>query len=216
MIVYAATAPTGETYIGRTVYSLERRKRCHKSSALSGHSSYAFHEAIRRHGFDSFEWEILEFCKTEDELNNFEKHYIKVFNTIKNGFNMTHGGVGVSGSEEVKNKISKSMTGSKNHRFGTISPMRGKKTPKEITLKMSAASKGKKKSEKFVEHLRKVRTGWKLSPETRAKISKAHIGKTYSEERIKQLSDNTKRVWAEKKRLNLPFGKLAKNKGATK
>lgn len=38
------------------------------------------------------------------------------------------------------------------------------------------AHKGKPKSKEFIEKIRKIRTGWKLSPETRKKISDSHKG----------------------------------------
>jgi len=45
------------------------------------------------------------------------------------------------------------------------------KRPQKIKRNISKALKGKKKSKKFIDNLRIVRTGWKLSEETKRKIS---------------------------------------------
>jgi hypothetical protein len=47
----------------------------------------------------------------------------------------------------------------------------GKKGSEQKSINLSKALKGKPKSKEFIEHLRKIRTGWKLSDETRKKIS---------------------------------------------
>jgi len=51
------------------------------------------------------------------------------------------------------------------------------KRPKWICEKISKATKGKKKSKEFIENLRKVRTGWKFSEETKKKLSEQKMGK---------------------------------------
>lgn len=52
---------------------------------------------------------------------------------------------------------------------------KGKRT-REIKDAISKALKGKPKSKEFIENLRKIRTGWKFSEETKRKISESNRG----------------------------------------
>ena len=50
-------------------------------------------KARNKYGLDNFKTEILIECQTEDELNNWEKYYIKSYNTLfPNGYNFQDGG----------------------------------------------------------------------------------------------------------------------------
>lgn len=81
----------GKKYIGQS-NNPERRKREHKS--LSRNKKYSdynmpFYHAIRKYGFDSFDFEIL----TEtNNPNEDEIYYISKFNTIETGYNVQTGG----------------------------------------------------------------------------------------------------------------------------
>lgn len=46
------------------------------------------YQAMREYGINNFSFEIIEECKIE-ELNDKEKYYIKKYNTVGNGYNMT-------------------------------------------------------------------------------------------------------------------------------
>lgn len=43
-------------------------------------------------GVENFEFEILEECFTQEELDNKEKYYIKEYDSINNGYNIQKGG----------------------------------------------------------------------------------------------------------------------------
>jgi group I intron endonuclease len=114
MIVYKATNKiNNKVYIGYTTKTLNQRKKEHlyKSNCKSDkHYFYLFRQAIRKYGFDSFDWEILSTHKTIEECCKSEIYFIKTFNSVSpNGYNLTDGGNGGIQSEEIKNKISKSV-----------------------------------------------------------------------------------------------------------
>ena len=110
MIIYKVLNKiNGKEYIGQTVGSLKIRKRKHISAALRNPGTIYFHKAIRKYGIDNFKWEILTECDTIEELNRLEIHYIKLYNTFNNGYNLTLGGNGSVGciqSEVTKRKLS--------------------------------------------------------------------------------------------------------------
>jgi group I intron endonuclease len=102
----------GKVYIGYTNKPLEKRIIEHKTSAKNG-SNYLFHKAIRKYGFEVFNWQIIfESLDKNFILNKMEKFFIKENNSYyENGFgyNMTFGGQGgmsnKTHSEESKEKM---------------------------------------------------------------------------------------------------------------
>ena len=91
-IVYKATNKVnGKSYIGQTVQSLSQRKASHKCNAKNGIQCY-FYNAIRKYGFDLFDWEVLIKCYNSKNLNESEKLFITKFNSINDGYNLTSGG----------------------------------------------------------------------------------------------------------------------------
>ena len=110
MIIYKATNKINDKcYIGKTVRTLVERKAGHESYAKNMLSNSVFHKAIRKYGSEKFEWEVIESCKTEDDLNLAEEWYIKKFKSyVNDGYNLTYGGEGSIGritSNETKLKI---------------------------------------------------------------------------------------------------------------
>ncbi len=78
----------GKIYIGQTVKGLKRRKLQHLSRARNGHDELVLYRSIRKYGEDSFSWKILEICYSSCELEEMEYHYIKQYDSIKNGYNL--------------------------------------------------------------------------------------------------------------------------------
>ena len=50
-----------------------------------------FYKALRKFGFENFEFKIIEECNP-DELNNKEIYWVNFYNSYHNGYNMTPGG----------------------------------------------------------------------------------------------------------------------------
>lgn len=97
----------GKCYVGQTV-NPEERYNAHLKAAKSD-SQLHFSRALRKYGIENFEYKIIwgqmmpiECAK--DNLNYWEKYYIKVFDSYNNGYNMTEGGEGCLGCHSNKGK----------------------------------------------------------------------------------------------------------------
>ena len=84
-IYYIKHKETGRTYIGQTVQTLEQRMRQH----LAGNTE--IDRALQSLGITSFEYGIIEQCKSE-ELDEKEIYYIAKYDTYYNGYNNQLGG----------------------------------------------------------------------------------------------------------------------------
>lgn len=115
-IVYKVSFPNKKVYIGRTCRTLRRRKMQHYGDARRG-SNLPFHNALLK--YEGIEvWEILHENIKVCEVSELEMLEIKKHNSIitKNGYNLTHGGEGVSMVEvslETRAKQSKAKLGKK-------------------------------------------------------------------------------------------------------
>lgn len=90
-----------KVYIGQSV-NIERRVIAHRTSAYNPHTgdyNSKFHQAIRKYGFDNFDFEVLINLKPEKNnkqiLNQLEIYFIEKYDSFKNGYNATLGGDGV-------------------------------------------------------------------------------------------------------------------------
>jgi len=204
--IYKATSKTsGKSYIGQTIDPVRLRKTHHKSKAKCG-SKQVFHKAIRKYGWEDFEWEELYINVPVNQLDIMETWSIANHNTlVNNGYNCETGGnKNKRLSEETKKKISASEKGKeisewhkniisesnkerykdpKNH------PMFGKKHSEESKKKISNSLEGEKNP--FF--------GKKHTKETKNKISENHAdfsgenhpqyGKHRTEETKRKISD---------------------------
>ena len=137
--------PTGKKYVGQTMHE-ERRKYHHRWLAIEKSSQQAFHRAIRKYGWDSFIYGVIE--QTDDK--NREAYWIEELNTMSEGYNMTTGGESNSHSQEVRERIS---AGNK-----------GKVISQEQRMKISNSLKGRKLSDKQRERIREERNNRKTQP----------------------------------------------------
>ena len=149
---------TGKSYVGFDS-AWPKRKYAHKHKSKTDDYQY-FHNAIRKYGWESFDWEVLYSSEDKEHCLLMEKHFIREYNCFGNGFNLTLGGEGTFGwihTDETKLKISTSNKGKKlsdehkkllseKHK-GKISPNKGRKFSEETKLKMSASKLGKKRDE---------------------------------------------------------------------
>ncbi len=165
MIVYQAlNTATGKIYIGKTAVSLAQRKGDHKAKAYKHGRNSSFHEAMRKYGFDNFQWEIIDKAKTLDELNEKERYWIARLKTSEKeyGYNQTTGGDICEFNEEVKIKIGLAGKGRKvseaECKRRSIA-MRGERNP----------FYGKKHDEKTRKRCGARNVGRKLTPEHIAK-----------------------------------------------
>ena len=79
----------------------EHKKECCKNCYID--------RAIKKYGMENFKTEILEFCKTIEEMNEREIYWIEKLNCkTTRGYNMTEGGrgnLGMPHSAETRAKF---------------------------------------------------------------------------------------------------------------
>ena len=190
--VYCATNKiNGKKYVGFSSRPIGVRISVHKYDASSG-EGYLFHKAIRKYGWENFEWKILLDDVDICDLGYFETFFVKKLGTkVPNGYNLTDGGEGVPGrivSPELRKKISESNRGKKKsetHKRNMSEAAKKRiRTPEEkeailkglnrldVRKKISESQIGKKKhTEESKRLLSLSQKGRKHSEETRRKIS---------------------------------------------
>jgi len=181
-IIYKATNKiNGKVYVGQTIRGLSDRKYNHLLESKLRRYNSIFHRAIKKYKPINFEWEVLEYCDSKEELNEMEFHYIKQYNSfVPNGYNLTLGGEGSCGfkvSDKTKKKISNSLRGNKSYWYG-------KKHSKDTIDKIKKARRNyvfteahRKNISESLSGKNHPNYGKKYSQELRQKLSDAHKGK---------------------------------------
>lgn len=156
IIVYQAVNKTnGNRYIGMTSRGLRYRKNTHKQQAKGG-SDMVFSRAVRKYGFSSFEFTILEVCADVETALRRERELIAEH---KPEYNVAVGGLrGPQGWKHSEESIAK------------MKAARAKQEPYWRGKKRSAESIAKRTATRSLNPPRPPWTGKKRSPETIAKI----------------------------------------------
>ncbi len=175
---------SGKSYIGISK-DINRRWAEHKVSKSKNNGG--IHEAMEKHGIDAFSWQIIEQCNVS-LLQDREAHWIAVFDTYRNGYNLTSGG---QYNKEISYESRKKMSNRK----------KGTKLSSETLKKLI----GRKQSQESIEKSRLSRTGIKFSEESKKKMSAAHLGKKLSPETKKKISEKTKEALMNKKLAEIQF-----------
>lgn len=111
-IIYKYTSPNNKCYIGQTIQG-DLRKQQHRYNAFEENYigyNLPFYCAIRKYGFDSFNYEVLNTIIETDQdilskrLNELEIYYIGIYDSFLNGYNASIGGQGLSGKNHPSNK----------------------------------------------------------------------------------------------------------------
>jgi group I intron endonuclease len=117
MIIYKITnLLNNKIYVGQTVQPLHKRWTRH----CSPHSECTYlKNAIAKYGKENFKIENIKECNSLKQMNYWESFYIILFNSTNKyiGYNCNYGGDNKALTQETKQKISKSMSGYKNHFF---------------------------------------------------------------------------------------------------
>ena len=96
-IVYKITNKVNsKIYIGITKCKLNERWINHKSAARTG-KPYIIAKAIRKYGEDNFICEEICHAFGKDNAEQLETHFIKEYDALNSGYNMTMGGNAFSG-----------------------------------------------------------------------------------------------------------------------
>lgn len=96
-------------YIGQSI-QLEQRYKQHKANyqkVNDSEYSYSFHSALRKYGFENFDYTVLESNDsfTKEDLNALEKFYIQYYDSYYSGYNETLGGNNKKPSKLNENQI---------------------------------------------------------------------------------------------------------------
>lgn len=190
-VVYLHIFPNNKYYIGITcVKPYTRRWRAGSSYSKQP----KIYNAILKYGWENIQHKILYENLTKEEANEKEIECIKLYNSIKNGYNISIGGNGKNGvpcSKETKNKISIANKGKKKSD-------KSKNNLKRYIEEHGAWNKGKKMSK---EHFRKIAEERKrrcnkkiyaLNPKT-LQIEKIYISCTEASKALKVSKSNISR-----------------------
>ena len=214
---------SGKSYIGISK-NIHRRWIQHKSWVNTKNRRSAIYAAMQKYGIDAFTWQVLEQCDV-DSLEERERHWIAVFDTFHNGYNLTAGGeYNKEFSAETKKRMSEAQTGKKqsketidkriprgeNHyRYGVSvseetkkkirKALTGRKQDPAVSAKIAKSNTGKKMSPEAIEKSRIARTGIKFTEQAKKNISEAHKGNKASEETKRKMSESRKKYLALKK-----------------
>ena len=96
LVYVAKNVKNGKVYIGATKRDLKTRVYDHKKTYNNPESriyDLKLYSAMRKYGFENFEFEVLEECE-DSNLDELEKAYIQKYNSVKNGYNEALGGKG--------------------------------------------------------------------------------------------------------------------------
>jgi group I intron endonuclease len=157
-------------YYGQTIQDPPiNRWKTHQKDVRSDtkRGCVALDNAMRLHGIENFNFEVLLSCETRNELDEKEIEMISTYNSISpNGYNLKHGGEGGGKhSEETKIKMKISHTGKQftdEHKLALSEA--SKNMSKDTKLKISEAMKGNKNNlgKKHSEEAKlKMKESWK-------------------------------------------------------
>ncbi len=195
MIVYVIeNLINSHKYIGVTKQTLDQRFRQHMKDLKKG-SKLTVHNAIRKHGIDSFRVYKIDDAESLSELKEKEKYWIEKYDTFKNGYNETLGGEG-SWGRKVTLKTKKLISERAKERFLSED---ARQKQREATIKCWNNFPEERKKD-FAEKCRTNSLGnnrakgmtYSHTEDAKRRISEAHKGKTFSEESRRKMSETKK------------------------
>jgi group I intron endonuclease len=95
--IYLITSPSGKQYVGKSTLVPEEKSSLYQSAAKYYLDiKRPILESIRKYGWENMSFKIIERNDnwTSKELNDRETFWIKHYDTLKNGYNVTSGGDG--------------------------------------------------------------------------------------------------------------------------
>jgi len=144
MIIYKSTnLINGKVYIGQSIKTLPKRISGHK--ATSKKPKIFFHYAIKKYGFENFNWTIIDQAYNREELDDKEIFWIDFYDSRNKdkGYNINEGGNHSLVSEETKIKISENAK--HNDNYG----MKNKHHSEDVVNMLKVIHLGKKHSKEY-------------------------------------------------------------------
>lgn len=196
-VVYEAkNKVNGKRYVGQTVCTMEKRRFEHESEARRC-VNRLFYCAMRKYGFDSFEWRVLFEDVDGVDLYPVEQVVIRLLKSKHpDGYNLSDGGPGHAGSKasiETRLKLSESHKGLSNgplsdsHKRAIGEANRKRGCPDATRKKISEATKRLWVDPEWRAKQVAARVGKKVSAETRLKTSQSGKIAQNRPERLEQL-----------------------------
>jgi group I intron endonuclease len=187
---------SNKSYIGLSKGFKGRRVQHLRELRKGTHFNIYLQRAFNKYGENNFRIELIEECY-KTELTQKEKHYIEIYDSFKNGYNLTTGGENCNISDDVKKRISEKHKG-KIIKEETRQKLRqinlGKSLTKEHKNKISIANKYRVFTDEQRQKIIKA-VSYKRSKETKEKMSKAMIGKDIDyKTKLKLAAFNLKRT----------------------
>ena len=180
-------------YVGKTGNNFGDRRDCHIAALRGGYGvNTHLQRAWDKYGEDNFEFEVLQVCDDNDDLNALEQEYIRMCKALGNCYNIADGGegggmLGAHLSEDAKRKI-----GEKNR-----ANMLGRKASDATRAKMSASQKArfsKMTAEELAEYGRAISvaaSGYQWSDDAKQRFAEkqrtAPNGAKYTIEHVKEV-----------------------------
>jgi len=211
-IIYKLTnTVNGKEYVGLTSSTIDNRWRQHIYASRHKNTKTHLVRAIRKYGKEAFTSQVLCSCRTVEDAEEMERHFIAEHDTLSNGYNMTAGGnctTGLSGelngmygkthTPDVRQKLSE--TASERFKGKSYAELYGEEKAEELKRKRSETFSAVDKSGE-----RNSMYGKNHSNETKAKMSAAatewKTGKTYEEmygeEKAKELKRKRSEVFSQ-------------------
>lgn len=121
--IYKITSPNKRVYIGQSI-NIEKRIIRYRNLHCQGQPK--IYRSIKKYGWNSHNFEILLECEAS-ELNNKERYFQDLFNTIENGLNCTLTMENGKSGTQSKDTIEKRRIGMLGKHNGNKNPMFGKK-----------------------------------------------------------------------------------------
>lgn len=109
--IYSLTLVDGRTYVGQTTRDpYDYFKVSYVKEEGRGRSKLA--RAIQKYGIESFQFDVIDYAKTKDELDKKECYWINAYCCLEKdkGFNLRDGGSHGKLSADVKYRIGQSVS----------------------------------------------------------------------------------------------------------
>ena len=183
-VIYRYKSPSGKYYIGQTINE-ERRRRSFLYDESYGGSK--IDRARKKYGAKNFEYAVLMKVtgdnpnEVKNYLDTLEIGFIKMYNSIENGYNIVKGGEGCVGFHHSNSTKEKIRAANK----GKPSANKGKHLSDEQKQKISESKIG---NQYMLGHKHSEETKRKLSESLKGRIA-WNKGKEMSDEQKKKLSD---------------------------
>ena len=153
MTIYLLSFPNEKHYVGRTKNTLNQRLTEHKTRATKGYQ-HPLYYAINKYGWENIIKTQLYTAETEEELILKELEFIKYYNSLYNGYNLTLnteiGGDNWKGRRDSE-AYQVFLERMRELRLGEGNGMYGKTHTQESSVKMKEKAKGRFSLPWFIE-----------------------------------------------------------------